>query len=423
MPPSAITVRPLASEAERERYYLLADQAFNSEPSEADAHEWAAFTRSLEEYDPTMERGAFRDETLLGGYVIFPRQVRIGNALVPTGCIASVVTDPDQRLGGVATTFLHDADAFARQRGDALILLDGIPHFYHHFDYIKVTDASEVVLARAALADLPLSDVVVRPATQADVSALHALYHVAYRATTGSFARTERQQSEKLTRRIENPPFVAVQPDGTFSGYLSTREDAPRNRAFEVIATDAATISALLRFHHDLAPEEDLEWILPLHTPLYYWLHDHLTIPGYERHTDPRFISAVTTRISHQNDTAWMAKIADLGALQTALLPEWQRRWAAAQPGWRGTLAITVGDQGTVTFTADAQGIGLGVATPAPDLAVRVTAGQFTQLVFGYRPVAWLAEQIDAEGSAAALPLLNVLFPMSWPLIPSSDGF
>lgn len=421
--PANITIRPLQGDAETQPYFALADQAFSPEPSEADARVWATFIQGLEEFRPDMLRGAFLGDTLLGGCIVYPRQMRVGSVLVPTGCIGAVVTDPAQRQGGVATTFLRDADDYARGRGDALLLLDGIPHFYHRFGYVKVADASMVVLAAAALGDLPETAVTVRAATLDDVADLHALYTTAYQSFTGSFARTPRQQTEKLSRRTENPPYVAVRPDGSLSGYLSIRQAAPRDSAYEVLALDDATIAALLRFHRDLVPGQSLRWGLAPDSPITYWLQDHLTIPGYDRREDPRFISAVTTEVVHQDDTAWMAKIVDLGALARALLPEWQRRWLAAMVGWHGALTIAVGDLGTVALGSTAVGIGLIEPTTVGDIAVRVTEAQFTQMVFGYRPVTWLATQQGAEGIAGALGPLNALFPQGWPMIPASDSF
>ncbi len=417
-----ITIRPLSGDAEIMPYMRLTDQAFNPRPSEADAREWATFMLGLEEFRPDMMRGAFRGEQLLGGCIIYPRQMRIGETLVPTGGIGAVVTDPALRLGGIATAFLRDADAYARARGDALLLLDGIPHFYHRFGYVKVADASIVTVAAAALADLPATAVTVRPATLDDAEDLHAVFTTANQSFTGSFARTVRQQREKLSRRIKNPPYVAERPDGTLSGYLSVLQDAPRATAYEVIALDDATIAALLRFHRDLAPGQSLRWGLAPDAAITYWLQDHLTIPGYDRQSDPRYLSAVTTEIAHQDDTAWMAKIVDLGALARALLPEWQRRWLAANLATEGVMTISVGDLGDVSLGLSAP-LRLLPTVRTPDMAVRVTAAQFTQMVFGYRPVSWVATQAGAEGVATALAPLTALFPQGWPMVPASDGF
>jgi predicted N-acetyltransferase YhbS len=421
--PGTLTVRPLSGDDETRPYFRLAEYAFDTEPTESAAREWGDFVLGLEEFRPDMLRGAFRDDTLLGGCIVYPRQMRIGSALVPTGCIGAVVTDPTLRLGGVASTFLRDADAYARERGDALLLLDGIPHFYHRFGYVKVVDMSVVVLAAAALVDLPETTVTVRLTTMADAEALQVLYTTANQAATGSFARTPRQQGEKLINRIENPPYVAVRPDGTLCGYLSIKQAAPRNISNEVIALDEATIIALLRFHRDMNPGLSLRWALAPTSPITYWLQDHLTIPGYERTADPRFIGAVTTEIVHQDNTAWMAKVADLGTLARVLLPEWQRRRLAANLATEGLMLITVGDLGTIALGLGEDHVRLLHATSGGDIEVRVTEAQFTQMVFGYRPVSWIATQAGSEGVAAALAPLRVLFPHDWPLIPSSDGF
>jgi predicted N-acetyltransferase YhbS len=420
MEPPTITVRPLATDAERRRYFALADEAFDPEPSIEGSEQWMQFVLGLTEYRDDMVRGAFRGDTLLGGYICYPRHMRVGAALVPTGCIGAVVTDPAQRQQRVAETFLRDADDYARQRGDGLLLLDGIPHFYHRFGYVKVADTSEAVIAAAALTALPASARTVRRATLADSEALLALYLQAYGTTSGSFARNAHQQLEKLTNRVENLPYVVEGPDENLSGYLSLPKAAPHTRAFEVIATDEAAIVALLHFHRGLAPEGDLIWTLPAHHPTLYWLQDHLIIPGYDTHDDPRQISAITHRTLHQNDTGWMAKIGDLAALGRALLPTWQQRW---QAGWPGSLSLTVGALGTITLTNENGAVTVAAASPAADLALHLTEAHLTQLVFGYRPVDWVARQPGAEGELAAWQMLATLFPHQPAWIPTSDGF
>ncbi|MBA3826261.1 MAG: hypothetical protein H0X24_20470, partial [Ktedonobacterales bacterium] len=193
--------------------------------------------------------------------------------------------------------------------------------------------------------------------------------------------------------------------------------------AYEVLALDEAAIVALLRFHREQAPASNLRWTLPPDGAITYWLQDHLIIPGYDAHGDPRFISAVTTETLHQDNTAWMAKIVDVGALVRALLPEWQRRWLAAGIGWHGALTIAVGDLGTVALGSTGVGIGLIDPETVGDVAVRVTAAQFVQMVLGYRPVGWIATQAGAVGVNGALGLLSALFPHGWPMIPASDSF
>jgi predicted N-acetyltransferase YhbS len=418
-----LIVRPIENDAERLAYFQLASQAFDPNPSEGDAEEWARFVLSTEEYRPDIVRGAFRDGALVGGCLVYARQMRIGDTLIPVACIGAVVTDPQYRGQGIASVFLRDAGEYARTRGDGLLLLDGIPHFYHQFGYANVIDISDIVIARAALGDLPSSNVIVRLATLDDVAALRDLYETAYRGRTGSFARSVARQHERLFTRMENPPYIALRDDGMLCGYLSVQGEAPRQTAYEVIALDAPAIIALLRHHMAIAPEGDLLWRMPPDAPVTFWLQDHLSIPGYEQHTNPSTIGAVTTRRYHQRNTGWMAKIASFAALQTALLPEWQRRWQAAHSAWRGALALTVGDLGDVTIVCDDGGLHLANETITADLRGSMPETLFTQLLFGYRPGAWIAAQPDTQNLTALLPMLEILRPAGCPWIPSSDGF
>src|SRR5213082_2900979 len=97
MSSSSITVRPIESPTDYEKYFHLANQAFSPNPSPDNARYWHQFNTTAPEFRPEQVRGAFRDGELLGGYIIHERMLRMGVALLSTGCIAAVVTDPAHR--------------------------------------------------------------------------------------------------------------------------------------------------------------------------------------------------------------------------------------------------------------------------------------------------------------------------------------
>jgi hypothetical protein len=62
-------------------------------------------------------------------------------------------------------------------------------------------------------------------------------------------------------------------------------------------------------------------------------------------------------------------------------------------------------------------------AQPTEGVSVRLTPGAFTQLLFGHRPVWWIAEQPGNDVPEAARRLLETLFPFEPMALVASDGF
>ena len=222
MASSFISVRPLASPSEYETYFQLANQAFSSDPSPTNARDWQEFITTLPQYRPEQLRGAFRDGGLLGGYILYERMMRVGAAQLPTGCIGAVVTHPAYRHQGVATALMYDAIDYALSHQHALLLLDGIPKFYHRFGYSDVFDLSILDIERAAILAQPLSTHTVHLATPEDAASVLALYDRHFGPYAGSFTRTLEQQTHRLQHRSsDNPLWVAVDPAGGPQGYIS----------------------------------------------------------------------------------------------------------------------------------------------------------------------------------------------------------
>ncbi len=100
-------------------------------------------------------RCAYRDGKLLGGCRIYERQLRMGAARLATGCVGGVHFRASERHQGIATALMQDAIAYAQTHDYALLLLDGIPKFYHRYGYTDVYDLFTVELDRRAVLALP----------------------------------------------------------------------------------------------------------------------------------------------------------------------------------------------------------------------------------------------------------------------------
>jgi predicted N-acetyltransferase YhbS len=433
MPPTAITVRPLATPNEIATFGRLTVETFFHVPDEAAesvAAGWVSYLEQGPRFVPEQRRGAFRDGRYLGGYLIQERLLRMGAATIPTGCIGSVVTVPEFRRQGVATALLEDALNFAHVRHLGLLLLDGIPDFYARFGYADVVDLTVQVIDRAAIQAQPASPISVRSATHYDAPALLALYNRHYGPYTGSFVRTLTEQERQLEiRGHDNAPLVAVAADGTLAGYLYFGWGGDRAFALEAAAESWPATLALLQRQAQLIDTEataaepaTVRWRLPRTAPTAYLLADNLAVPDTTAWGEPSYGWSVRSESYTHPNAGWMARTASIAGLIRATLPEWQAHLAQNPSVWHGKFALVIGEE-TFAFDLSEMGLERIEQTTGDSLVARLSPQIFMQLLFGYRPVRWAARQQEQHLPQPLLPLLAALFPPEHAYIPGTDDF
>ncbi|HET8846050.1 MAG TPA: GNAT family N-acetyltransferase, partial [Ktedonobacteraceae bacterium] len=175
---TAIEIRPLANEAERAAYFRLNAQIFRSqEEIEIVAATRQRFITGMPTFDPAQLRGAFLSGQLVGGYVHLKRFLNIEETQILTGCISGVCTEASFRKRGIAAALMIDALDFAQKQEQHLLMLHGIPDFYHRFKYIDVCeDLPEYSFKHELIATLPATSYQVRPLTREDTPAILKLY-------------------------------------------------------------------------------------------------------------------------------------------------------------------------------------------------------------------------------------------------------
>jgi predicted N-acetyltransferase YhbS len=428
-----IIVRPFETAAERDSFYLAASRAFNPDISETERESAVAGRRKRAEsapnYDPTLLRGAFRGETFLGGYRIQERRMQVGAARLLTCCIGSVVTHPDARLQGVATALMRDAIALARSRQNALLLLDGIAHFYHRFGYIDVFDITDHTVNRALVLAQPHRPVTVRLATLDDAPAMLALYQRHYGPSIGSFERTvtEYRYLLSVALSVGDTIALAVDTDGQPCGYLFIAREPEQFNAIEAAADSWPAALALLQYHAhvlDTLPEPapELCWRVSPDSSTLYLLADHLSVPDTSAWEGPAYGWSVKSQTFQHPDAGWMARLAALPALAQAMLPEWQARWQRSTTRWNGMLMLVV-DSETCALALEGERIRLLDEPPAQARQVILSQQALTQLLFSYRPLALIAAQPNHSIPADLFPVLEALFPPGHACIAGSDDF
>ena len=421
------TVRPMTDADERRIYRRFAHITFNHPVDiEAATDRRMAFTEQQATYRPELTRGAFLGNTFLGGYNIAERKLCISpscSSHLLTTCIGAVVTLPEYRQRGIAVAMLNDAIAFAQTHKHALLLLHGIPNFYHRFGFVDVLEDIEHTISRQLIEAQPTSPYTIRNATPDDTPVLLDIYKRHYGSYTGSFGRDETYQKHLIRHRFNTSPAVVLDTNNIPRGYIVLLKGGEGYDAIEVAADDWLATLALLQHHLHINVElnneyQEISWPLPLNSRTFYMLADSI-------HTE--------TRISHTPDAGWMARVGDVPTLVEAMIPAWKTHWLNRSHTleWSGTLAISIDDAGYSGVShfllgLDATGVYLldqMTSTTHAAHTVRISQQMFMQLIFGHRPVSWAARQQGQHIPENIQPILNALFPTGNGFIPGSDAF
>ena len=421
------TVRPMMTPDERRVYRRLAHITFNHPVDiEAATERRMAFAEQQAAFRPELTRGAFLNNTFLGGYHIAERKFCIGpscSSRLLTSCIGAVVTHPEYRKQGVAFAMLNDAVSFAQTHQHALLLLDGIPDFYHRFGFVDVLEEFEHSVSRQLIEAQPASLYSIREATLEDAPLILEMYQRHYGSYTGSFERDETYQRHFLRYRSNTTHVLALDTNNVPRGYMLLFQLQNGYDAFEVATDDWPATLALLQHHLRINVQmnnetHEISWPLPLNSRTFYLLADHI-------HT--------ITRISHKPRAGWMARAGNVSVLVEAMIPAWKTHWLHRPHAleWSGMLALSIDDTGYSGIShfllgLDATGVYLldrMTSTTHAAHTIRISQQVFMQLIFGHRPISWASRQEGQHIPETIQPVLDALFPTGNGWLPESDAF
>ena len=412
--PAGIAIRPPATPDEVDDFFLFANRAFAPEASVKAARGWQRWVEGSPGYHTGQLRAAFCEGRVVGTCAVYERVMRLGPARLLTGCIGAVATAPAYRRRGIAGALLSDAIGFARARGHALLLLDGIPDYYRRFGFVDVFDPIWRAVDREAVLALAPSPYAVRPCTLDDAPALLELYERHYGARPGGFTRRVERWARDLA---DTPPGwyppVAVDTAGHVRGYLAFNWEHHGARASEVAADDWPAALALLRCHAEIVgampePSAELLWPLPEGSATHQALLGNLLF---------------RSQMTHRPFAGWQARPAAADVLLTSLAPLWEARWRRSASPHAGVLGIRITGEGGATLALRVARERLGCTAEAPADVLALPPDAFIQLVCGYRPLDWLLACYPSDLSDGAREALRVLFPHEPIWIPGSDSF
>lgn len=437
---SSFLIRPPQSSEELVDHmngYVEVKQAFSPDPLPEDtADRLLRRLITLPGYRQEQVRSAYRDSEHLGGYRIYERLLHVGSARLVTGCIGGVYTYAKARNQGVATALMDDAITYAQAHQYPLLLLDGIPKFYHRYGYRDVYDLSTLELDRQAILALPESPYTVRRSQLSDASSLLALYERHVGLCTGSFERSLEQQIHWMQHLEPEALLVVSDPDNQVRGYLYFAAVQARGAFFlagtqiwELVVDDWSAAVALLQYHartvecmvSTTTPVTFLYSVPPI-SPLTDFLLEHLEVVDTSTWDMPVLGWAVRKQTFCHRRSGWMARLVNLPALTRAMLPEWQARWHRSLAHWSGNVSLIVGDE-AFTFCFAGTDLQLLETSDTYANAFSLTPQAFTQIVLGYCPITSVIQPDVHLLSDDLMTVLTILFPTGQTWIPTSDWF
>lgn len=328
--------------------------------------------------------------------------LRLGSAQLQAGYLSNVVIHPNFQQHGIGTALTKDAINYAHNQGYALLIGHAIPNFYNRFGFADIFDITyHVIQLKDILAQSP-SPYQVRPATLNDVPILLELYKCHYEHYVGSVLRNLKQQEHQLQYwLLDETPLLVLDANNHVHGYLMLFWNVNQPYAAEVAADNWLATLALLQYQAHLLntsanPPKEFSWVLPLDSPTFYLLTDHLSIRS-ETHS-----------LLYED---WMARPIHLPHLFQSLIPLWEERWRCYTGNSPRFLGMMV-DNHNCFLELGTTGVRLVEHLPIGAELVNLSLQVFTQLLFGYRPISWAAVQSGQHIPRELISLLTALYPL-----------
>lgn len=345
---------------------------------------------------------------IAGHVFIITYPIRIGRAVLEMGGIGNVCTLPAYRQQGYNRILLTHCLEHIQKIGMDISLLDGIPNYYHKFEYTVVMPKYKIEINSPNTFTLD-SSYKIRKFKAADLPALISLFQKEYAAINGIHERS----TEYWEWLIAGEPeiYVAVDLQNSVRGYIwligkkviSIKEAAGQ---------DVQAISGLLKFTGEEAQKR-------FQPQLSGSLHPEQPFARYALHR-----CSASIKIQYQNNSGWMGRIINLTSLFQKLAVEFSHRLQTVD--WQGKPAV-------ICFETGAGNVNLQIApsrvslvtaeSKAETVLCRLSQSTLLQMIYGYLSVEELIGQGRVEVEPAQLPLLKALFPKKLSFLSKPDYF
>jgi predicted acetyltransferase len=350
-------------------------------------------------YRPAFTRIAQRAGQLAGYALIGHERLALGAAVLEAGRIEALATVPDIGDRGVFEALLGDCLRILTEEQLPLALVRGRSQSFAPFGFAPYHFAMAIDLGAQPLANpqQPMP----RPATDADLEDLAALYESSYGQLPLAQIRTMPDWRFWLAgayqaledHRTRLVAYAVVKP-GQSPNTLEIGEAA---------AADAGAARALCAALQARAHAERLEAVRLKLSPWHVLAQAALQLGG----------AAAIRAAPAAGELQALAGVVDLPLMLAALAPEFERRLARSRyAGWSGNLRVEIETERITLALADGHATVIDGSRPA-DLRLRqVSLAGLAQLLLGYRAAADLRASGDLACDDSALGLLDALFPV-----------
>ncbi len=351
-------------------------------------------------------RVAYKQGQLAGALRITTDTIRIGEARLKMGGLGWISVDDQFRGQGVARSLLLDALAYMRAQNYHVSMLFGVVDFYHRYGFTTMLSdflTSVDVLEAEHAEHEPYK---MRHGKPGDIPAIQKLHNAGENDVACSIVRS----SAHLTNQWERWKEVRVLTDQQGKVFAYFLPEVARDGLLikELGLGGRNACGSLLHACAQLALEEHAPQIRFAAPPCHVFLKYLLQFESkYEMHVK-------------RNRDGMMALI-NLGETLESMIPEWESGLAqTALARERAEVTLLV-DKKTYRIRANRGAIDISANTG--DNRVSFSAGEFVQLLSGYR---YLDEVLLTRRrilNSTGKALLGALFPKRLPFVWPVDHF
>lgn len=183
------------------------------------------------------------DGTVAGGLAVLPKGQWFGGRAVPMAGIAAVAIAPEYRARGAATVLLNETLAELHAAGTPIsTLYPATLALYRRVGYEAAGLHIDVTLPAKAI-DIRDRSLDVRPATEADESAIQDVYARYAAATAGNLQRTKFHWARVRDVRGEPAQGYVVTRGGALEGYAYVLSQPVAERRYDLRVSDLAALT------------------------------------------------------------------------------------------------------------------------------------------------------------------------------------
>ncbi len=353
---------------------------------------------------PEHTRIAVADGRVVSVIVMAPRMVRFGTVTVPAMTIGPVATHDAYRKRGFCAATMHDCARYMTEKGYCLAYLQGNSRLYGRFGYFRymMHVTAKVRTDDAVQYGWPGR---LRTMTRADIPRVARLYDHAAVGRPMAAARDAAVWDWAVRCAVHTwlfmGPKVVLDAKGRLCGYVTINAQGEPGLRELVVSPDEPSMRVTLGALGAVARKRGAETFslpVPWNDPFAVFL---------------RQVAGAEFQIVSRSSGGPLAKIVDFPALMRQLQPLFTERWRAAHsalPARRFTLASEIG---SVSIAVTPRGVRVSEGNGSQ--RAWIPQRWLTGLVTGCWAMGEVIQRDEVRVPARLVPLLEVLFPASWP--------